>query len=296
MFTAVEHSFLVPFDATFQLAALPTKTDITYPKDEYKQLLKRDQKELDNLQQALYANNQYSVLLVFQAMDAAGKDSTIRAVLKGINPAGCQVYSFKQPSKEELDHDFLWRSAKSLPERGRIGVFNRSYYEEVLVVKVHPEFLQGQRLPNLPNFSDQNAMSDFWQSRYNSIIDHEKHLAANGTIILKFFLNVSQQEQHQRFLSRIENPKKNWKFSPSDLEESQHWDTYQAAYQELLQQTSKPWAPWYAIPADDKEAMRIMVCDIIKQSLDTLHLPYPSLDRKIADQLDKYKSQLKTNK
>ncbi len=292
MFTAIDHSYQIPFDGNFSLSDFPTLDKTNYTKKDYKKRLKAKQKELDDLQQALYANNQYSVLLVFQAMDAAGKDSTIRAVLKGINPAGCQVYSFKQPSKEELDHDFLWRSAKSLPERGRIGVFNRSYYEEVLVVKVHPQYLQAQNLPDLPDFDDKAAMDTFWQQRYESILDHEKHLALNGTIVLKFFLNVSQKEQHRRFLSRIENPKKNWKFSPSDLKESQHWDKYQAAYQQMLVKTSKPWAPWYAIPADNKETMRLMVCDIIKQSLETLHLPYPSLNKEIASKLDEYKSQL----
>ncbi|MCB1043696.1 MAG: polyphosphate kinase 2 family protein [Acidobacteria bacterium] len=231
--------------------------------------------EMSELQNALYAQDKYAILLVFQAMDAAGKDGTIRAVMSGVNPAGCQVFSFKAPSAEELDHDFLWRTAKRLPERGRIGIFNRSYYEEVLVVRVHPGYLQGQRLPYLPE--------DIWSQRFESIRDHEKHLARNGTIILKFFLNVSRKEQKERFLARIDTPEKNWKFAAGDVRERQHWDDYMNAYQDALNETSRPWAPWYAVPADSKSFMRLSVCQIIVDTLKSLKLAYPKLS---AEQLD----------
>lgn len=288
MFTVSNHPFLVPFDGTFKLSNSKTFIGDKPCKKE----LKQNQAELDDLQRLMYAHDQFSVLLIFQAMDAAGKDSTIRAVLRGIDPAGCQVYSFKQPSKEELDHDFLWRTAQRLPERGRIGVFNRSYYEEVLVVKVHPEYLINQKLPFQPDITDQKAMDSFWQDRYESILDHEKHLARNGTLVLKFFLNVSHEEQHRRFLSRIENPKKNWKFSDSDLKESALWDDYQAAYQEALAKTSKSWAPWYAIPADNKNVMRNMVCEIIRDNMKQLTMNYPQLSQDKLDKLGSYKKQL----
>ncbi len=220
------------------------------------------------------AHDKYAVLLIFQAMDAAGKDSTIRAVMSGISPAGCQVFSFKQPSPEELDHDFLWRTTKCLPERGRIGIFNRSYYEEVLVVRVHPEYLKGQKLP------DGIKLKNIWQQRYESIGDHEKHLAHNGTVILKFWLNVSQEEQRQRFLSRIDEPKKNWKFSAGDVQERKFWKAYMAAYEEAINATSRKWAPWYAIPADEKPFMRLSVAEIIVKTLNSLELKYPTVGDK----------------
>ena len=219
----------------------------------------------------LYAHDRYAILLIFQAMDAAGKDSTIRSVMSGINPAGCQVFSFKQPTPEELDHDFLWRSAKRLPERGRIGIFNRSYYEEVLVVRVHPEYLKTQKLP------DDVDLKNIWQQRYASICDHEKHLARNGTIILKFWLNVSKAEQRRRFLARIDEPRKNWKFSAADVDERKFWRDYMAAYEAAINATSRPWAPWYAIPADDKPFMRLCVAEIIAQCLQKLKLKYPTV-------------------
>ncbi len=225
----------------------------------------------------LYARDRYAVLITFQAMDAAGKDSTIRAVLRGINPSGCQVFSFKQPSPEELDHDFLWRTTRCLPERGRIGVFNRSYYEEVLVVRVHPEYLQYQKLPYKPD------LRQIWRDRYESIVEHEKHLARNGTIIMKFWLNVSKDEQRARFLSRIREPKKNWKFSEGDVQERQHWEDYMQAYDEALAATSRPWAPWYAIPADDKPYMRLTVAEIITENLKRLNLQYPKVEEAARD-------------
>ncbi len=269
MFKAEKHPFLVPNDGSFVLANSPTIIDSEKDKKKLKSELKKTVADIADLQEVLYADDRYSLLLVFQAMDAAGKDSTIRSVLSGVNPAGCQVYSFKQPNSEELDHDFLWRTAQSLPERGRIGVFNRSYYEEVLVIRVHPEYLSGQKLPWQPD------LNTLWQQRYESIADHEKHLARNGTVIIKFWLNVSQEEQHNRFRSRLEVPQKNWKFSDSDLSESKLWDQYMNAYEEMLNATAKEWAPWYAIPADDKPTMRLMVAEIIRETLSKLDLEYP---------------------
>ncbi len=268
----VEHRYLVPMDGTFEQATAPTSP----PKgdDDRKRNKKRLRKrveQLGELQELLYAHDRYSVLLVFQAMDAAGKDGTIRAVLSGVNPAGCQVFSFKQPSKRELDHDFLWRTTRSLPERGRIGVFNRSYYEETLVVRVHPEFLEGQQLP--PRYN----VDELWNQRFQSIRDHEQHLARSGTVILKFWLNVSKDEQRNRFLSRLDEPEKNWKFSAGDVRERGHWDAYMHAYEQVMRETSRPWAPWYAIPADDKPYMRQTVASIVVQTLKGLDMYYPEV-------------------
>ena len=280
MFDAIKNNFLVPFDNSFSVANSLTKIDdLSYKKKSYQEVLAQLNERIDADQRMLYAQDKHSVLLVFQAMDAAGKDSTIRAVTRGINPAGCQVFSFKQPSKEELDHDYLWRTAKRMPERGRIGVFNRSYYEEVLVVRVHPEYLPYQRLPNMA------PEAELWAQRYESIRQHEQHLARNGTVILKFWLNVSKEEQKQRFLARIDTPEKNWKFSSSDVEERQHWDEYMAAYQDALNETSRPWAPWYAIPADDKRVMRIKVAEIVAQALESLDLKYPTLSESKMNEL-----------
>lgn len=269
MFTAVTSPYLVKFNGNFSVTEAVTAPDEAPTKKGYKKHLDDLVEELDDLQRRLYAQDRYALLLVFQAMDAAGKDSTIRAVMRGINPAGCQVFSFKQPSKEELDHDFLWRSARCLPERGRIGIFNRSYYEEVLVVRVHPEFLPAQRLPQQP------PLDVLWEQRYTSIRDHEAHLARNGTIIVKFWLNVSKNEQRQRFLSRLKEPEKHWKFSDRDVAERELWEHYMHAYEQALRETSRPWAPWYAIPADDKRYMRIQVADIIVKTLRSLDLQYP---------------------
>lgn len=272
MFEAPSSPYLVPFDGSFNLSQVSTSPTPDQKSGDLKDLLEDESDRLDDLQRALYAGDRHAVLLVFQAMDAAGKDSTIRAVLRGLNPAGCQVYSFKQPSKEELDHDFLWRSAKRLPERGRIGVFNRSYYEEVLVVRVHPEYLGGQRIPDLPD------LETLWQQRYESIRDHELHLARNGTAVLKFWLNVSKDEQRSRFLDRIDEPDKNWKFSEGDVKERALWDRYMDAYQQSLNQTSRPWAPWYAVPADHKPFMRLTVAKIFRQALESLGVRYPEVD------------------
>lgn len=275
LFDAVSNEFLVPYDGSFSVKkSLTVIEGAKFKKNEYKKCLNDLNERIDEDQRKLYARDRYSVLLVFQAMDAAGKDSTIRAVTRGINPAGCQVFSFKQPSKRELDHDYLWRTAQRMPERGRIGIFNRSYYEEVLVVRVHPEYLNYQRLPYALRGEE------LWQQRYESIRSHEEHLARNGTIILKFWLNVSKDEQKARFLSRIDTPEKNWKFSSSDVEERQHWDEYMQAYENALNATSRPWAPWYAIPADDKRVMRIKVAEILAETLESLNLDYPKIDDK----------------
>lgn len=281
--------YLVPFDGSFKLKNTQTKPPKDTPdKAKVEKKLKKVVKELNKLQDVLYAHDKYSVLCVFQAMDAAGKDSTIRAVTTGINPAGFQVFSFKSPSAQELDHDFLWRTSTCLPERGRIGIFNRSYYEEALVVRVHPEYLAGQKLPDFEN------CKQFWKERFDSIREHERHLARNGTVILKFWLNVSQEEQHNRFLRRLERPDKNWKFSKGDLAESQLWDQYMDAYEAALRETSRPWAPWFAIPADDKPYMRLTTAEIIAQQLKSLGLKYPELSKKERAELEDLKAELKS--
>jgi PPK2 family polyphosphate:nucleotide phosphotransferase len=270
VFEAVDSPHLVPFDGSFRISSASTAPPEGTPgKKNLKDLLMDTVGRLDDLQRRLYADDRWGVLLVFQAMDAAGKDSTIRAVLRGINPQGCQVFSFKQPSEQELDHDFLWRIYRALPERGRIGVFNRSHYEEVLVVRVHPEYLGGQGLPfEVP-------LEDLWEERFHSIREFERHLARSGYLILKFFLNVSKDEQADRFRRRIDRPDKNWKFSEGDLTERGLWDKYMEAYQEALNATSRPWAPWYAIPADSKPYLRHMVARIVEGSLSALGLEFP---------------------
>lgn len=242
--------------------------------------------ELSGLQNVLYAQDTYAVLIIFQALDAAGKDSTIKYVMSGVNPQGCQVFSFKAPSSEELDHDYLWRSTKCLPERGRIGIFNRSYYEEVLIARVHPQILATQKLP------PQAKPKQIWQQRFRQINEFEQYLYENGVVILKFFLNVSKAEQKKRFLSRLEEPQKHWKFSAQDVLERQHWDTYQAAYQEMFNHTSTEAAPWHVIPADRKWLMRLAVLDIICAKLRSLNLAYPKLTDQQTAELAQAKQRL----
>ncbi len=282
MIDPIENDLLVPFDGSFRVDERATLDETASAESDKN--LKKCIKKISRLQRKLLAQDKYSLLLVFQAMDAAGKDSTIRAVMTGIDPTGCQVFSFKKPSKLELDHDFLWRSAINLPERGRIGIFNRSYYEEVLVVKVHPGILNYQRLPSISE--------SIWQERYESIRDHEKHLSRNGTVIVKFWLNVSQEEQHRRFLSRIETQEKNWKFSHADLDESEHWPKYMNAYEQALNETSRPWAPWYAIPADDKNSMRAHVANILLRTLENMPLEYPTMTPEDQAGLEEARSRL----
>lgn len=268
MFEARHSLHRVPYDGSFRVANTPTAPAEDTPKA-FKKRLKKAQKQLDEMQRVLMARDRHSVLLVFQAMDAAGKDSTIRAVMQGINPAGCQVFSFKKPSGRELDHDFLWRTSYRMPERGRIGIFNRSQYEEVLVVRVHPEYLQYQQMPK-------DLITDsIWEERLESICEQEKHLARNGTIILKFWLNVSKDEQKRRFLARLDDPEKNWKFNADDVRERGYWDSYMAAYEDALNATSRPWAPWYAIPADSKPYMRAVVAETVVAALAQYNLTYP---------------------
>ncbi|MGA7950450.1 MAG: ADP-polyphosphate phosphotransferase, partial [Thiobacillaceae bacterium] len=251
--------FRVQEGAKVKLKKWPTLVKPVYQsKEQYQELLGKHVGELSTLQQLLYASNHYALLLIFQAMDAAGKDGAIKHVMSGVNPQGCQVFSFKHPSATELEHDFLWRTSQCLPERGRIGIFNRSYYEEVLIVRVHPEILQGQGLPD--GLVDEKTI---WQNRYRSIVDLENHLNRNGTRIIKFFLHLSEEEQRRRFLDRIDEPEKNWKFSLADIEERKFWNQYMQAYEACLSATSTETAPWYVVPADDKQNARLIVSNII---------------------------------
>jgi len=259
---------------TVRLARRPTKVKPFYKsKKHYEKTLAEHVEKMSDRQEILYAYDRYALLLVFQAMDAAGKDGAIRHVMSGVNPQGCQVFSFKQPSTQELDHDFLWRTTRCLPERGRIGIFNRSYYEEVLIVRVHPEILHAQRLPEELLRGDR-----IWKHRYRSINDLERHLHANGTRVVKFFLHVSKDEQRRRFLARIDDPKKNWKFSRADLAERELWPKYRRAYEACLSATSTRIAPWYVVPADDKQNARLIVSQIILDTLDALKMRTPMPD------------------
>ncbi|HEX4873206.1 MAG TPA: PPK2 family polyphosphate kinase [Nevskiaceae bacterium] len=286
--TAVESPYRVPFNGRFVLARAPSAPPAKGPdKSENQQRLKTLVAAIAELQHILYAHDNHSLLLVFQAMDAAGKDSTIRAVLSGVDPSGCQVHAFKRPSELELDHDFLWRTAQQLPRRGHIGVFNRSHYEEVLAVRVHPTHLAAQKLPY------QTPLDTLWAQRYESIRDWEKHLARNGTVILKFWLNVSYEEQRQRFLARLDEPEKHWKFESGDVRERAHWKAYMQAYETALNQTSRPWAPWYAIPADSKSFLRATVADIVHRTLQGMDLRYPVLDPAERARFAEMRAQLK---
>ena len=256
-------------------------------KEQYRKLLAEHVEQLNSLQHLQYAANRYALLLIFQAMDAAGKDGAIQHVMSGVNPQGCQVFSFKHPSAAELDHDFLWRTTRSLPERGRIGLFNRSYYEEVLIVRVHPEILRSEGLPD--ELLDEKAI---WQERYRSIVDLENHLYRNGTRIIKFFLHLSEEEQRKRFLERIDEPEKNWKFSLADLVERKYWKQYMKAYEECLSATSTRNAPWYIVPADDKENARLILSRIIVDTLKGLRMAYPKLSAKRREELQAIRKKL----
>lgn len=267
--------FRVPPGKQVNLNKWPTHVAPVYnSKKRYHKLLKAQVEELSALQRLHYASNHYALLLIFQGMDAAGKDGAIRHVMSGVNPQGCQVFSFKQPSAEELEHDFLWRTTRRLPERGRIGIFNRSYYEEVLVVRVHLELLRNQRLPDeLPD------AKTIWQDRYRSIVDLEAHLHRNGTRTIKFFLHLSKDEQRKRFLDRIDDQDKNWKFSSADISERKQWDHYMQAYEACLHATSTVDAPWYVVPADDKKNARLIISQIILDTLNQLNMQYPDVDK-----------------
>src|SRR4051812_9209501 len=248
-------------------------------KHEAQALLKQGIERLGELQDKLYAENRWGVLLIFQAMDAAGKDSTIKHVMSGLNPQGVQVYSFKSPSAEELDHDYMWRCAKSLPERGRIGIFNRSYYEEVLVVRVHQEFLQAEKLP------EQLVTKHIWKERFEDISNFEQYLSRNGIAVCKFFLHVSREEQKKRFLERLDKPEKNWKFSPTDVKERQHWDDYQDAYEDMIRHTASKFAPWYVVPADNKWFTRLVVAAAVTDCLLKIDPQYPKVDEETRKRL-----------
>ncbi len=280
--------FRVPQGKPVDLKKWPTLVKPVYKsKKKYKQLLAEHVDQLSSLQQLHYASNRYALLLIFQAMDAAGKDGAIRHVMSGVNPQGCKVFSFKHPSAAELEHDFLWRTTGDLPERGQIGIFNRSYYEEVLIVRVHPEILRGEGLP--PTLLDEQTV---WQGRYRSIVDLENHLHRNGTVIIKFFLHLSAEEQRKRFLDRIKEPDKNWKFSMNDIEERKFWDQYMRVYGECLGATSTPTAPWYAVPADDKENARLIVSQIILDTFKGLKMAYPKSDAKRRRELQTIRKRL----
>jgi PPK2 family polyphosphate:nucleotide phosphotransferase len=266
----------------------PTNVKPLYnSKEEYHKLLGEHVAQLSEQQQLLYATNRYAVLLIFQAMDAAGKDGAIKHVMSGVNPQGCQVFSFKHPSAEELKHDFLWRTTRDLPERGRIGIFNRSYYEEVLIVRVHPEILRSEAIPDTSHRDEK-----IWRGRYRSIVNLEKHLHVNGTRIIKFYLHVSKEEQRKRFLARIDEPEKNWKFGIADIDERKFWKHYMKAYEECLGATSTKDLPWYVIPANDKENARLIVSQIIVDTFETLKMTYPKSDAKRRKELQLIRERL----
>jgi PPK2 family polyphosphate:nucleotide phosphotransferase len=265
--------FCVPQGTQVELTEWPTWIKPVYRgKDEYRERLATHVKELSGLQELLYASNRHALLLIFQAMDTAGKDGAIKHVMSGVNPQGCQVYSFKHPGQEELAHDFLWRTTRQLPERGRIGIFNRSYYEEVLIVRVHRKILEAQRLP--PETLDTKS---FWSDRFQSIVNQEDHLHRNGTRVVKFFLHISKEEQRQRLLKRIDDPHRNWKFSLADVHERRSWDQYMSAYEEAISATSTTACPWYIVPADDKKTARLIVSSVILGALKDLDMSYPQL-------------------
>jgi PPK2 family polyphosphate:nucleotide phosphotransferase len=275
-------------DRRLRLRDWPTRVKPLYKdKDDYAAKLARQVDELSDLQARLYADNRYALLLIFQAMDAAGKDGVIKHVMSGVNPQGCQVYSFKHPSAEELEHDFMWRTSRALPERGRIGIFNRSYYEEVLIVRVHPEILRAQGLP-----SEAGEGEQLWQRRFQTIRGFERHLRRNGTCVLKFFLHLSKEEQRKRFLERIDNADKNWKFGSADLEERGYWKEYMRAYEAALPATSTRHAPWFVVPADDKRNARLIVAHAIVDALERLDLKYPRVDAKRRRELLALRKQL----
>lgn len=268
----------------------PADTAKLNSQERAEELLAKGVSRMSELQDKLYAQDRSGLLLIFQAMDAAGKDGAIKHVMSGVNPQGCQVYSFRTPSTEELDHDYLWRNMKCLPERGRIGIFNRSYYEEVLVVRVHPEILASERMP------EALVTKKIWEERFEDICAFERYLSRNGFMVLKFFLNLSKKEQKKRFLDRLEQPEKNWKFSSADLQEREHWDKYMIAYEEMIANTSAPHAPWFVIPADNKWFTRLAVAAAVIDALDDLKLSYPKVDAEKRKELAEARKVLLKNK
>ena len=282
--------FRVAEDSKVDLKKWPTKIDSVYKsKHQYRKLLDKHVEKLSAQQQLLYADNRHAILLIFQAMDAAGKDGAIRHVMSGVNPQGCQVFSLKHPSATELEHDFLWRTTRDLPARGKIGIFNRSYYEEVLIVRVHPEIFRSEGLPNA--LLDEKKV---WRDRYRSIVDLEKHLQANGTHVVKFFLHLSKEEQRKRFLARIDEPDKNWKFSANDITERGFWDDYRRAYEDCIGATSTKHSPWHIVPADDKENARLIVSQIVLDTLEDLKMAYPKVSAGRRKELLAIRKQLET--
>jgi PPK2 family polyphosphate:nucleotide phosphotransferase len=280
--------FRVSEGAQVNLRKWPTTVDpVTKSKEQYRTLLDRHIRKLSSLQERLYASDRYAVLLIFQGMDAAGKDGAIKHVMSGVNPQGCQVSSFKQPTPTELRHDFLWRAYRGVPERGQIGIFNRSYYEDVLVVRVHPEDLRGEGVPDVPQDD-----ATVWKDRYRSIANLEKHLYENGTRIIKFYLHLSKEEQRKRFLERIDDPSKNWKVSPADIEERKFWKRYMKVLGECLSATSTKEAPWYVVPADDKENARLIVSQIVLDTLEGLKLTYPETTKEHRQELQSIRKRL----
>ena len=280
--------FRVEPGSKIKLNQWPTRAKPVYKsKQDYHKRLRHHVAELSARQNLLYAHDRYALLLIFQAMDAAGKDGAIKHIMSGVNPQGCQVFSFKHPSAQELDHDFLWRTSRCLPERGRIGIFNRSYYEEVLIVRVHPEILAAQNLP-----AETLKDDDFWKHRHRSITDLEKHLHRNGTRVVKFFLHLSKEEQRQRFLARIDDPDRNWKFSRADIAERKLWTQYMAAYEACLSATSTKNAPWYIVPADDKENARLIISQAILDTLDELKMQYPKPSKEHRRELQSIRKEL----
>jgi len=280
--------FVVPQGASVDLGKRPTLVKPAYKsKEDYERQLADHVEQLSRRQQLLYASNRYAVLLVFQGMDSAGKDCVIKHVMSGVNPQGCQVFSFKHPSVAELQHDFLWRTTQHLPERGRIGIFNRSYYEEVLITRVHPDILHAEGIPGLPR-----REKDIWRDRYRSIVDLEAHLHANGTRIVKFFLHLSKEEQRKRFLERIDDPDKNWKFVAADMEERDCWKQYTKAYENCLAATSTRDSPWYVVPADDKENARLIVSQVVVDTMDSLKMAYPKASASRKRELARIREQL----
>lgn len=288
--TADLASFITPFrvdgSRKFHLAAQKTNEKGGLDKDEGEKIIEANRNRLNDFQEKLYAQDRWSLLLIFQGMDAAGKDSAIKAVFEGVNPQGCEVTSFKQPSNHELDHDFLWRSTIALPERGRIGIFNRSYYEECLVTRVHPAVLAQQKIP--PRLVTKNI----WRERFEDIVAFERYLSRQGTVILKFFLNVSKKEQRERFLDRLEEPSKNWKFSMNDIAERGYWPRYQAVYQDIVRHTSTPHAPWFVVPSDHKWFARMVIGSVIVSALDALNLRFPRVDKASLEEFAKVREAL----
>ena len=287
-FTINPEDFFFDPESGKSLKEIPTsQADLYEDKEAYEKNLESYKEEIFRLQNIMYAHDHFSVLLIFQGMDAAGKDGAVTNVMSGINPAGVSVSSFKKPSTEELDHDFLWRCSKELPERGRIGIFNRSYYEELLIVRVHPEILHSQRIPEKTKNDP-----DIWKNRFEDIRAYEKFLHRNGTIIIKFFLHVSKDEQKKRFLERIEEPDKNWKFSAFDVSERKYWNEYQNAYGEILKESSRNQAPWYVIPADKKKSARLIISQIIVKHLSNIHMDFPELPEEQKKQLNSMRDSL----